>query len=216
MISLEKNKIKIFGTCHQQRNANFLSNPPATPTKRVCDPQASVHGRAWQSMIASCFSSSHLQEHSAPDVDPGQSVRASRLVPCFSGNLSASESVRVCSSGCWPSVWSRQLRTWGALHPGKETGSVPRPHLCPAVASAKGHRLVWAESTGMRPRAQSQGRTRWAVAVCVHWDRPGASLNPKAVLQLLCTRTASLAPVTSRHPSRVGIHPKWSMLWPHG
>ena len=42
--------------------------------------------------------------------------------------------------------------------------------------------------------------------------QPGASLSPRAVLQLLCTRTASLAPVTGRHPSGVGIHHKWSML----
>lgn len=82
------------------------------------------------------------------------------------------------------------------------------------------------QAGGPEPRVRAEPAGQWPSASAATgeslevnspiWDRPSASLNPKAVLQLLCTRTASLAPVTNRHPSGVGIHPKWSMLWPHG
>lgn len=44
---------------------------------------------------------------------------------------------------------------------------MPPDLICVLQWPQRRDRLEWAESTGRRPGAQSQGRTCWAVAVCV-------------------------------------------------
>lgn len=131
-------------------------------------------------MIASCLSSSHLQEQSAPDVDPGQSVRASRLVPSFSGNLGASKSLRVCSSGCWTSVWSCQLRTWGTLNPEQEIGSAPQLHQC--LQRPQQRATSWGgwspQAGGHKPRVRAEPAGQWPSAYCCCWRVSRAEQSP--------------------------------------